>query len=81
MAHRIIARLSASIPGAINPRSCSISFSIWSHLLHMCIPRLGGGSNQLSVTDSSLGSEKVIKLKAVLPAAFLESHMEITISR
>jgi len=47
----------------------------------MSIPRLGGGSNQLSVTDSSPGSEKVIKLKAVLPAAFLESHMEITISR
>lgn len=77
MAHRIIVRLSASIPGDINRRNCSISLSIWSHLLHMCIPRLAGGSNELSVTDSSPGIEKVIELKADLPAAFLESRMKI----
>jgi len=47
----------------------------------MCIPRLGGGSNSSQSPIVAQGSEKVIKLKAALPAAFLESHMEITISR
>ncbi len=78
MAHRIIERLSASIPGDINRRNCSISLSIWSHLLHMCIPRRAGGSNELSVTHSSPGIlEKVMELKADLPAAFRESRMKI----
>jgi len=57
-AHRIIARLSESIPGDINLRNCSIWLSIWSHLLHMDVPRLGGGSNKLSVTDSRLDVRK-----------------------